>query len=364
MHNNRLPNVLLQVTLLMYLMYKAISVSLWININRQFPLLPVFPIPDDLLQPLDLVVNTLSVLFILLIALFPRRKIILLVWIILELSSLAFDQMRWQPLPFQVIVFFIAVYFSPKRAISFLYAILVATYFYSGLHKLNPGFNNIIWSKHLLMDWLNVPAEIAYYKWVKLCGYGIGMTELLLGLGLLTRWRKYAQIGLVLMHIFLLAFLLNTGKNAVIIPWNILMILYLSYFWLTQSQRSIRYLWKPISLRLLMIVIFILPILRFVDAYPPYFSYDLYSGNDEHMFLYTDDARFSRYADARFTDHYVIERNYAVSMTNWALHELHVPVPPDTRLFYQLKDKLALSSDSDLIYTYFPYRQEDCKILD
>jgi|GEM_PF-5121106 hypothetical protein len=51
-------------------------------------------------------------------------------------------------------------------------------------------------------------------------------------------------------------------------------------------------------------------------------------------------------------------------MTNWALHELHVPVPPDRHLFYQLKDELNFSTDSDLIYTYFPYRQEDCRVLD
>ena len=364
MQNNRFLHVLLQITLLMYLMYKAISVSLWINIDRQFPLVPIISIPDDLLQHIDLVVNSLSVIFILLVVLFPRRKIILLLFIIIEISSLALDQMRWQPLPFQVVILFIAVYFSPKRSETFFYAILVATYFYSGLNKLNPGFNNLIWSKTLLIDWLSIPAEIAYYKWVKLCGYGIGMAELLLGLGLLTRWRKYAQIGLIFMHIFLLVFLLNTGKNAVIIPWNILMILYLSYFWLTQSRPSTRYLWKPISLRLLMIVLFILPILRFVDAYPPYFSYDLYSGNDKHLFLYTDDEQYRSVADQRFAGYYVVDRKYAVPMTNWALNELNVPVPPDTRLFYQLKDTLALTSDSDLIYTFFPYRQQDCRVLE
>ena len=209
---NKFPNFLLQITLLMYLLYKAISVSLWINIDRQFPLVPILSIPDDLLQNIDLVVNSLSIIFILLIALFPRRKIILLLFIIIEIFSLALDQMRWQPLPFQVIILFIAVYFSPKRSVTFLYAILVATYFYSGLHKLNPGFNNVIWSKTLLIDWLSIPAEIAHYKWVKLCGYGLAMAELLLGLGLLTSLRKYAQIGLILMHFFLIVFLMNTGK--------------------------------------------------------------------------------------------------------------------------------------------------------
>jgi len=58
--------------------------------------------------------------------------------------SLALDQMRWQPFPFQLITLFTAVYLYPQRASIFLYALLVATYFYSGLHKLNLGFNNII----------------------------------------------------------------------------------------------------------------------------------------------------------------------------------------------------------------------------
>ena len=364
MHNNRSRQFILQITLMMYLLYKAISVSLWINIDRQFPLLPILSIPDVPLLYLDQIINTLSIVFILWLALFPRRRIILLLLIIIEISSLALDQMRWQPLPFQFILFLIAIYLSPKRSLSFLYAILVVTYLYSGLHKLNPGFNNEIWSKSLLMDWLGVPAEIAYYKWVKLCGYGIGMAELLLGLGLLTRWRKYAQSGLILMHILLLLFLLNTGKNAVIIPWNMLMIIYLSYFWLTGYKELIRYLWKPIGFRILMIVLFVMPILRFDEAYPPYFSFDLYSGNDKHLFLYTDDEQYRSVANQNFTDYYVFDRKYAVSMTHWAFNELKVPVPPDMRIFYQLQDELNHSLDIDFIYTYFPYRQKDCRELD
>jgi len=208
------------------------------------------------------------------------------------------------------------------------------------------------------MDWLGVPAEIAYYKWVKLCGYGIGMAELLLGLGLLTRLRKYAQSGLILMHILLLLFLLNTGKNAVIIPWNMLMIIYLSYFWLTGYKELICYLWKPIGFRILMIVLFVMPILRFDEAYPPYFSFDLYSGNDKHLFLYTDDEQYRSVANQNFTDYYVFDRKYAVSMTHWAFNELKVPVPPDLRIFYQLQDELNHSLDIDFIYTYFSLSAE------
>jgi hypothetical protein len=348
----------------MYLLYKAISVSLWINIDRQFPLVPIFSIPEDLLQNIDLIVNSLSIILILLVALFPRRKIILLLFIIIEISSLTLDQMRWQPLPFQVIIIFIAVYFSPKRSVTFLYAILVATYFYSGLHKLNPGFNNVIWSKILLIDWLSIPTEIAHYKWVKLSGYGIAMMELLLGLSLLTRFHKYAQIGLILMHFFLIVFLINTGINTVVIPWNILMIFYLSYFWLNQSHQSIRYLWKPIAMRLLMILIFIFPILRFVDAYPPFFSFSIYSGNDKHLFLYTDDEKYRSVTNSHFTDYYVIERKYAVSFTEWSFKELNVPVPSYKSLFFDLKEELNLSRDSDVIYTFFPHRQPDCRVLE
>ena len=359
----QVPKFVIQFSLLMYLTYKAISVSLWINIDRQFPMLPIFNIREPYLHFIDLGLNMLALIVILFLMIFPRKRGVLLMFILLEMIILSLDQMRWQPLAFQMLIFLSVLFISPGKAKGFLYALLGATYIFSGLHKLNPGFHNIIWSDTLLYDLLGIPAEIAFYKWVKLAGYSIGLSEFLLGIGLFTRWRSLAKIGLIMMHIFLLFFLISTGKNPVILPWNVLMIFYLGYFWYTDHRTSIIHLWKPIRLRPFLILIFILPVFRFFDAYPPYFSFDLYSGNDEHLFLYTDDARFSRYADARFTDHYVVERKYAVSMTYWALSELKVPVPPDRRLFKEIREQLEVNHATDLIYTYFPYRQTDCREL-
>lgn len=43
----KFPAFLVQASLCFYLIYKMISFSLWVNINREFPLIPYVNLPDE-----------------------------------------------------------------------------------------------------------------------------------------------------------------------------------------------------------------------------------------------------------------------------------------------------------------------------
>src|SRR6185312_9041869 len=147
--------------------------------------------------------------FLLIILLFrPPNKYLLTGLLAADVFSCLLDQNRWQPWEYQYlfIIFIFMVNFNRQKiipiAISF---ILVFTYIYSGLGKLNAGFLETTWTTTILKHFFKAPASFVNNQWLYLAGYLLGTVELLAGSGLLfSKTKKTSAIVLILIHLFVL----------------------------------------------------------------------------------------------------------------------------------------------------------------
>ena len=204
---NRIDDIfLLRISLLGFLAYKATTFNLWFSFYRNFP--TVSPV-DVLIIEQAFWIDALSTVacLCLLLSVYKVRKPLLLLFLALEVVLTSFDMMRWQPSTFQALLTVTAFIFNKKYFKTLLLLILSATYLFSGLHKLNLRFINIVWCYSILVDFLGISKEIAFMKLTKGLGFLIPLAEIVTGILILTRWRKYGFYLIILTHLFILIML-------------------------------------------------------------------------------------------------------------------------------------------------------------
>lgn len=193
--------------------------KLWLT-EKVFPVVPLFewlPIPtgifDSLFWWLFFGTQTLYIFF-------NKRW---LGWTVLLLYVyLAFvDQNRLQPYFYQSALTILAVVLFPKKASSkrVLYAVILvffATYFWSGVQKLNDAFY-VQWLSALNKHFSFLP------KWFLVAfTYAVPWLEASMGVMLLfNKTRKFA-VGFILgMHAIIVVLLFYLGYGYNVVPWNI-----------------------------------------------------------------------------------------------------------------------------------------------
>ncbi|HVZ97340.1 MAG TPA: hypothetical protein VG847_10720, partial [Chitinophagaceae bacterium] len=130
--------IVMRIISFFWLTGKIISWRLWTT-DRLFPLVP----PFDFLRissPAHLLLFIASLTGLALLFLFPAKKIFQITVIAVEILSCLFDQNRWQPWEYEYIFIITAFIFNPgndERALKTILFILISTYFYSGLGKMN-----------------------------------------------------------------------------------------------------------------------------------------------------------------------------------------------------------------------------------
>lgn len=193
--------------------------DLWIT-TKDFPVIPLFewlPIPY---YPLDYVLGIGFFLIQIIYIFKPKRWIgvfILLLYVYLSFV----DQNRLQPYFYQSFLTILAIVLFPKNAApkKILYAIILiffATYFWSGVQKLNDAFY-VQWLSALEKHFSFLP------QWfLEIFTYAVPWLEAAMGVLLLfNKTRKFGVYFIVLMHgtITFLLFYLGYGYN--VVPWNI-----------------------------------------------------------------------------------------------------------------------------------------------
>jgi hypothetical protein len=146
-------NLILKITCFTWIFTKLFSYNLW-HAQRLFPLIPPFHFLDDVPNFIHLTLFFLALSGIAFIGLFPKNKIILGLTILLEIASCLLDQNRWQPWEYQYLLTLLFYFFyleNPKQFINYFSFLMLVTYIYSGLHKLNGGFLNLVWEKMILL---------------------------------------------------------------------------------------------------------------------------------------------------------------------------------------------------------------------
>ncbi|SHI76503.1 hypothetical protein SAMN04488096_104158 [Mesonia phycicola] len=314
-----------------FLVAILLSFHLWVT-NREFPLVPLlngFP-----------AINTSVSYFI--FGIF----VCLLIWQTLQpkpiitalfLSILGFllvqDQMRWQPWVYIHSIFLIPFLFKNKKSSTFIqfYAlILIGIYFWSGFHKFNIYFVDNIFPSFTRNFGFDFPG----YRYF---AYAIPIIEIVIAVGLLLKkTRKLAFTLALITHLIIVCWVnpWNGNSNFIIIPWNIAMILW-GYFCFIKHEDTLQQIHLKSKLNLIAIAIVILPILNTFGLWPYYFSFNLYSGKGNTLYITVSEEDYFQQSES-FKNSCASLINFSnkntINLDKWSFQDLNVPVPAETRI--------------------------------
>ncbi|QNM86232.1 hypothetical protein H9W90_03675 [Polaribacter pectinis] len=245
----RILSILAVLVLMMY------APKLWLT-TKVFPVIPLFdwlPIPT---APFDYILAgfffVIQVLYI-----FQNKRwqgwLVVLLYLLLALI----DQNRLQPYFYQSFLTIFAIVIFPKSADAkkVLYAVILiffATYFWSGIQKVNEAFY-IQWLSALEKHFSFLP------QWFLVAfTYAVPWLEASMGILLLfNKTRKFGVFFILSMHgiITVLLFYLGYGYN--VVPWNIQnMISVVVLFWTLKTSNALEFFLKFFNKQKVAILVF------------------------------------------------------------------------------------------------------------
>jgi len=327
----------------------GLSWRLWIS-SRLFPLspvtgwLPAVPFPFDYIW----LVLLLGLLLAIAVIAHPRR-LILLFLLLAGILSL-WDQTRWQPWFYQYLFMFAAVGLcawkkpeaqKQQAALNACRLIVVFTYFWSGLQKLNANFVRETWPDiagpvlHHLPDTVKkLPPLLALF---------IPLLEISVAVGLVTRRCRNVSVALAIaIHMVVLVLLVSSRENTVVWPWNIAMVFFvLILFW--QDKESPRKILVPKNgFHVAALLLFaVLPAFSFIDLWDSYLSSALYSGNTDQAVIYVSPSVIDRLPAPIHQHIWQSTQPFFLDINRWAYGELNVPVYPEPRIYKKVAEQIC-----------------------
>ena len=345
---------------LCWIITKLLCYKLWFA-NRLFPLVPIH---DSLLE----IPNTVHILFfsitlvsLLALLIFPGKKWLAIVIIISEILSCLLDQNRWKPWEYQFLFMLLPIiFYNDEKKIKLNWQLIVAgLYFFSGLSKFNHGFVTQVWKEMILHQWLGVST---FNPWFIRLGWLLPLIEMAAGIALFfNKSRKAAVIILCVMHLFLLLLLGPLGthfKDAVILPWNILMpillihLFYKSEFDLQQLKQKHLLAWVTI------LFWWILPWLNLIGYWDNYFSSVLYSGKTQHLYICTSNINSKSIFQKDIVRTSIPSPcDSMISVFQWSQNEINVAPNSELRVIRSIVRQWESKYDSagaDRFFIYHP----------
>ena len=363
--------VLVKITCIAWLIAKIISFKVW-TADRYFPVAPVF---DFLSFPnqFHLILYALSLIGIASIMLFPNKKIILGVVIVIELFSCLLDYMRWQPWEYQYLLTLIFFLFAKdrKQFLSLLTFLLAATYIFSGIHKFSGSFLHSFWDNFVLYRLLGLSYGAAMNPLIHYPGLILSVIEVGIGIGMLFfRPKKYFALLAMMMHLFIILIFGPSGLNynIIIFPWNLAMMALVGVVFCKNvaPNFSLSFFRSKFNTAVFLLI-GILPMLCFFGRWDDYLSFNLYSGNIKTLVICVDDVQgypeLEQYQSTYKNKRYCDDR-YSINTTIWALDELKVAVYPEERVFKILQERFNQkypSVKNTFVYYRYPYQNENIK---
>jgi len=357
---------LLRILFLTWILSKAICFRLWMG-ERDFPLVPVW---DGLLAlPLwihfALFVSSMALMALSVAA--PRK---LFIWVILafEIMLCLMDQNRWQPWEYQFLFFiFCCVAFKPENMVRKSWQIiLVSTYFFGGLFKLNAYFIHDTWQYLILIKWLHIQNSNV---WLLRAGYILPLLEMCAGLLLLFRkTQKPAALVLISMHLFILLFLGPVGLNinAVVWPWNVFLIMLLFYLFYKNPQPVFdgMVFYRP-AFFLIILAWLVMPWFQFWGFWDKYLSSVLYGGGVVQLFICSTNAEaLQRASPYRKDIGSLIPCREFIPVYQWGMYEMNTAPYPEQRIFKKIMKSWEQKYGSATFYLFKPGFKASVKIWD
>ncbi|TVZ54827.1 hypothetical protein OD91_0063 [Lutibacter sp. Hel_I_33_5] len=264
--------------------------KLWIT-TKDFPVIPLFdwlPIPK---YPLDYI---LAIFFfgIQVLYIFQNKRwqgwTIIILYVLLALI----DQNRLQPYFYQSIltVFAIEIFNKKAEPKKILYAVILiffATYFWSGVHKLNEIFYQQ-WMGALLKHFSFLP------EWF-LQAFTYAVPWLESGVGILLLFNKTRKLGvslIVIMHLGITVLLFYLGYGYNVVPWNIQNILSVFIiFWTLQTTSWLDFFTMSLDYQKVLVLLFtiILPFSNLLGGWDHLLSFSFFTSKLKYYYIEIDE---------------------------------------------------------------------------
>jgi hypothetical protein len=312
---------------------------------------PVSDVLPTIPYPLDYV--WFAVLFGLLpaIGVVARPRKLILTFLALAVGLSLWDQTRWQPWFYQYLVMLAALgscagatrgASNDRAALDSCRFVLVGTYVWSGLQKLNVNFVNETWpdvsgALALLLPYAMTTAP----RWSALL---VPLLEIGIGLGLLThRYRSLSVVLAIAAHLVVLTLFISSGENTVIWPWNVAMIAFVGVlFWRKRETTARRIVMGKHPGQWLVLTLFgVLPAFSLVDLWDSYLSSALYSGNTTQAVIYVSSSVIDRLPAAIHPHIWQKTEPFFLDVNRWAYGELNVPVYPEPRVYRRITEQIC-----------------------
>jgi len=369
--NLRLLNIIRKIIAACFIIGILLSIKLW-HTNRYFLTIPVFDfIPDSSIY----ISYTLLILLLIslgLVFLSSNKKYIIATLSILFVLLLQ-DQIRWQPWVYIYSLFLIPFLFDNSikngiKKVNYFQIILIGVYVWSGIHKLNSNFIELIY-RSVLVDLFQMDNEVLTTSVLQF-GYIIPVIEILMGIALISpKTRKIGVVIVVLSHLLILFYISPIGinYNTVIYPWNIAMILFtVLLFWNKQNrivilgESNLKYRTTNIAI---VILFWILPSLNFIGKWDNYLSFSLYSGKTSNFYILIKDTEIEKIDTSIYKYYYRnidgLSGGKIIDIGDWSFRELNVPCYPETRILKKLSERLQLCNENanpeNIIFTEFEF---------
>ncbi|QTE23024.1 MauE/DoxX family redox-associated membrane protein [Polaribacter cellanae] len=263
--NQQKINYVRILAILPVLVMMVYAPKLWVT-TKIFPVIPLFdwlPIPT---APFDYFLA--GFFFVIqIIYIFQNKRwqgwLVVLLYVFLALV----DQNRLQPYFYQSFLTIFAIVIFPKNAGAkkVLYAVILiffATYFWSGIQKVNEAFY-VQWlsalNKHFsCVETVNTALICLPQRFLELFTYAVPWLEALMGILLLfNKTRKFGVISIIIMHgtITFLLFYLGYGYN--VVPWNIQNIISVFIiFWTLKTTKGFDFFLQFFNKQKLVVLVF------------------------------------------------------------------------------------------------------------
>lgn len=338
----------------------AMTYPLWLN-ERAFPLIPIDPRLPSLPVPYDRGMLFLLVAFLTTTILVPSGMVALGIVAIVALLW-AQDQNRIHPWAYFFILIFGALsdlWLKPRRehtpgnTVTLLQFIVTMIYAWTGLQKFRVAYFTEI-----------VPTLLSSYKtfpsWITTpLLYATPFIEVALAVALLLNTtRRFAVVGLVLLHggIIAMASPLGRNENYSIVPWNLtMMCVVVILFW--RSTTTLRAIVLPRWTRTRIIffqLCVVLPLLGYFGLWNLYLSFSVYSGASARGHAFLQERALSHLPAVIRSVATPSEGGlYDLAFDRWGTATLLSPPSPQIRDIHQMATYLCRTvphAETDLLF--------------
>ncbi len=319
-----------------------ISFRLWLN-DRNYPLAPVFDSIPYLPSPVHYLQPGLMIALLVLIVFNVAPRFIVSGFVILFWLLVLGDQNRLQTFNY-IFSFMLLPFAFYKRddgegkefILNCLRIIIIGTYFWAGVQKLNIGFVDRMYPYFAGKIHISgfEPGDLIR-KFIILA---IPAFEILLAFGFMIKpTRGLAVVLATFMHLGVAIFMspAGFGWNLVLIPWNAgLIFIVAALFW--KSEVSFKELWSPqrYILKIAVIILFIvMPVFNFFGMWDHNLSASIFSSRPKYGAVVVDEEL--KQAMTPYLRKYLRTKDGQefLECTYWMLDELNVTPYPEERVY-------------------------------